>query len=638
MLKKELSMHQRRAAEALALQREQTQRMASNLSAEVSRLSQSGSEDAEDDGDNSLEMERILSAIPPPPPPPPKATQADKSTGPPEVVVPLSTIPRSPRADGSPGRDLFSDTEEDDTVADTIIQNASSVSQTNDESAADKKDEPPKVFSTPNRNRSADRWIPKMDAPGRGSMGESPRLFPHSASPKVVSVRHANYNEEMPADMISPPHRTNHPNLTETISDPDDDDTVGSASTRGVASVASSTSPSAPSQSSIQRRGIIGMNSIDAFEASFDTSFPPAVFEDSDAERQERTTPTSTEIYNPFAPSPVRLSQMQDTQVVRSPISEKATQSSLPPKSNMPIVSTPEVIRKARASDATPFGNPSTPEEKKSDDHHPWSQDVQYHTPPKEILNDGTSPLLEPSRPHKTVSTEARARYEKAIQPRTSPTESAPKLVVEAKQESSNQHKATRMLKGSPSSLLRRIHQRRINKQMTRQQSAPESVPNSNDNKEIARPKAEMNRQKSAPETLTHFSGEIPCSNISSYPEVVLRTTIHSTFSLPTARDLPIRELPARSDSERSSTGSERPFDEVEEGLFSSSELLMEQGQQSKSARLSAIKNHRRSVKQPVSYAEPALNTKLRQGDTFFQKTDVQPQIVTPEQVSQHAG
>jgi hypothetical protein len=47
ILKKELAV-QRRAAEALLLQREQTQRMESNLSAEVSRLSQSGSGDTEE--------------------------------------------------------------------------------------------------------------------------------------------------------------------------------------------------------------------------------------------------------------------------------------------------------------------------------------------------------------------------------------------------------------------------------------------------------------------------------------------------------------------------------------------------------------------------------------------------------------
>merc|ERR1712216_747407 len=81
MLKKELAMHQKRAKEALALQRQQTQRIASNLSAEVSRLSlsRSFSGDSEDPTSpkstrNKSEMERVLASIEPPPPPPPKPT------------------------------------------------------------------------------------------------------------------------------------------------------------------------------------------------------------------------------------------------------------------------------------------------------------------------------------------------------------------------------------------------------------------------------------------------------------------------------------------------------------------------------------------------------------------------------------
>ena len=51
------------------------------------------------------------------------------------------------------------------------------------------------------------------------------------------------------------------------------------------------------------------------------------------------------------------------------------------------------------------------------------------------------------------------------------------------------------------------------------------------------------------------------------------------------------------------------------------------------SSRFHTIKSLRRNVKQPVSYAEPPLNTKLRQGDTYFPKVEgshKQTPIVSP--------
>ena len=101
MLKKELAMHQQRAAEALAMQREQTQRIANNLSNEMSRLSQSGSDDDSGEDGSGMDLERIMT--------PGRATPS-----------PSSKL-RSQSAEMSVNRQSrSSDLDEDDTVVDTV--------------------------------------------------------------------------------------------------------------------------------------------------------------------------------------------------------------------------------------------------------------------------------------------------------------------------------------------------------------------------------------------------------------------------------------------------------------------------------------------------------------------------------------
>jgi hypothetical protein len=422
-----------------------------------------------------------------------------------------------------------------------------------------------------------------------------------------------------------------------------DDETVASSSSRG-----SSSSPSVTgsSQHSIsQRRDVIGISSIDAFEASFDTTFPSAFTQKDDAERKDLTTgtPTSSEIYNPFSPSPARPSEKTEGPTQAS--SQTGTQSSLAISAEKPpIAISPEIIRKATVSDVSVFDNPRTPEEKKSNDDS-ISYDDQYHTPPHEpriIVNSAG----EPRRPEKTVPSSARARYEKALQPRNSSSSSSgqngktvPQATLSAEPDYCalpSKEKSHGILRGSPSALLRRIHQRRVNKQMIRQESAPESVSSYvKDNL----PHEVVRRQRSAPEPMTNTHKDPafdarPKVQLNITPEHAPRETIGSFPPAGGNRELLGRENSLNSMSSRS----ERPFDEMEDGPFAaipngvhpSSEHL-----QNKAARLSALKI-RRTVKQPVSYAEPALNTKLRRGDTYFTKPDEQqPQMVTPEQIPQ---
>jgi hypothetical protein len=537
-------MHQRQASEALALQREQTQRVANNLSAEMSRLSQSGSED---DGDrSSVSIDRILSTMPSPPQPrvprSPSSQSSNRelprvieSSAPPHRGKPASprsngspsgvnfwdsdeddtvadtiaeTIassqrgkPASPRSNGNPRGANFSDSDKDDTVADTIADTVTTIPPTNEANAPQPKEViAPRVFSTPNRHKNSDRWTPEIDNPR-----ESPGLFPHSASPKVVIARRQNYDDEMPPDIIPDPHRSNmvesHP-----VNDIEeqDDEAVGSSS-----SPVSSSSPSVTSQHSItKRRDVIGISSIDAFEASFDTTFPSAFTPKEEAERKDRTagTSTSSEIYNPFFPSPARPPEKTEGPTQASP--QTGTQSSLSISAEKPpIAISPEIIRTATVSDTSVFDNPSTPEEKKNSDA---SYDDECHTPPHEprkIVNSAE----EPRRPEKTVPSSARARYEKALQPRHSSSSSSgengkiePQATLSAEPDyraQPSQEKSFSMLRSSPSALLRRIHQRRVNKQINRQQSAPESI---SSYVEDNVPLQAVRRQSSAPEPMTN--------------------------------------------------------------------------------------------------------------------------------------
>ena len=239
-------------------------------------------------------------------------------------------------------------------------------------------------------------------------------------------------------------------------------------------------------------------NSKDAFEASFDTTFPSNFSSPTLTKSKNKQEP-----YNPFA--------------LKSP---------------------------DRNSIISPPSDEGSPQ-------HATRQ--EFCTPPR--TNNHNKPTSssqeeEPKRPEKTPSAAARARYEKAMQPRTSSSEEST---------TPNHHQETNNTKNSsPSPLLKRIQQKRANKRLQRQQSAPESM--------------------------------------------VQDTTTTSH-----------KPLLGRQSSAPLSTNKEDPF-------VSAASRLNSQPTTTRVARLQELKSHRRSVKQPISYAEPALNTKLRQGDVYFQK------------------
>ena len=522
MLKKELAMHQKRASEALAMQRQQTQRIASNLSSEMSRLSQSGSSFDEDSGGGLDVVDRIMS------PARVRGRTSSSSSSQDVEENPSSSKRLTTR------RSL----DEDDTVADSPKNNVNAAP------GRTQREESPKVFSTPNRNRNPDRWKPKIDHDP-----DSPGMFPTSASPKIGQQRHDNYNEEFPPDMIRDPHAPSMTNNNDETGDEED---------------SRSSSPSL--NNVLQGRSIISMNSIDAFEASFNTKFPSA-FPSNESSSGKKTSragdpnsTTTTEIYNPFSPSPSR-SMNHDTGTYH--ITASPNVSPIHPT----MVSSPEVVRTARTSDPQQhmFGTPVTPDDKSSHDDRSIYEG-SYHTPTKDGRSVDSGGSAEPKRPEKVMSAAARARYEKAMQPRSSiPTaeqnsgKNNDNIQSSEGSATSNDKGRGFLRAGSPSALLKRIQQRRVSKQQSRGDEG----------------------------------------------------------------SIPLHEQTMNSSGGDENEVAAPPSSTSTEGVDAADQQSNSNSGRSISARLNA-KLSRRSVKQPTSYAEPALNTKLRRGDEYFPKADHQ--------------
>ena len=355
MLKKELSMHQRRAAEALAQQRQQqvvVPRLLPNMpsKAGTDKFFQSTA-------DVAAEMDRMdrLMAVHAPPPPPPN---------PPSIVSTLPTHTPSPD-DGSPKGEFFSDYDEE----------KKSGSQSSSEESDDELG--PEVGFT--------KEFPHPDDYNEGFPDDLPR----SARKKPASI--------LPTA----------PEVSESDAD----------------------TSSVSSNQSDYRRTI--MSSIDAFEASFSTSFPESFSSSPHEEKAQKT-----EIYNPFFPSP-RRDIKESSQPTSAEIAKARSGPALPRAYDEPsmLLSKNEkgaaisLAPRPRSSGAVSLDEvvPSTPpklsrEVTPSSHGTPGSQDDKNEprTPIslicRKVSNDEYD---EPRRPEKIASASARARYEKALQSRT---------------------------------------------------------------------------------------------------------------------------------------------------------------------------------------------------------------------------
>ena len=717
MLKKELAMHQRRNAEALALQRQQTQRMASSLSQERSRVSHSfSSEDKDDDESRAASVEeigKVMLAISPPPPPPkapnnppsppvqqqqqpemrPELLRLDLPSPPPpppggpnSQVKPFSADNETPFSTASPQSELFSS--EDDEEVDDDGKGETTKSKVSAESEDQLR--PLGSPSDDKQHRLSDPRTPDSrtsneedddDDEGEDEDPKSMTLFSHSASPPKHKLS-MGFNEEFPSDIVQPlprssPGHTYGNKSPQRISEQDEATSVASAATtnsKNSAPVSLSMSPTVTSINSSGRRrnGPTSMSSIDAFEASFDTTFPD-VFSPKEQETP-KSTPTSSEIYNPFFPSPTK-SQTSNGFVNsvgsphRRPLSKEA------PSANgfANSVGSPVRGQSRPVSREAPLpAQPKTPDQKMRPD--PSRQFDEYSTPSKSKPNVQISPEDEPRRPEKTISALSRARYEKAMQPRNGTASREPPVSLSVDTGAMSPSEASSAASDSPS-LLQRINQRRMKKRIERQQSAPAATERYSQDYVAQQNDHLVHRQQSAPESMTRqspdsFGSEGRHRQFSKQPQPPRKSAPEE--SLPPFQESFAgsvhREMAVRSSSIRS----EKPFDEMAEESFDappkrgldqrnslpngvrgghnilspdsmnremmSLDAMVGYGHHEqvqlamRPAGLEGMKQPRRNVKQPVSYAEPALNTKLRQGDMYFSKAGSGGHsIVTPE-------
>jgi hypothetical protein len=318
-------------------------------------------------------------------------------------------------------------------------------------------------------------------AQGEMSSGSPAQSCGTGTASYAAAKQKENYNEEYPGDISivrqpagrRPGKLDGLEGLGDFKEDGDDDSSVNSGTSSGVG--AFDRKQAAEDKSS--------MSSIDAFEASFKTSFPES-FSPRDLIEEKKTSEATSEagIYNPFFPSPAKKSpggesaptstdrpwanNARDRQSVaarrmevrrnsgasssapvngqQSPSPKIGTPTASPaPPSKSPVTVDPSLkapfsaslspIAKKRAVVATPITSPlphtspaaqryspSTPQQGPS----PRNSTGVFRTPPP--LAGSTTPSPEksseqPSRPEKTGYDAARARYEKALKPRGAP-------------------------------------------------------------------------------------------------------------------------------------------------------------------------------------------------------------------------
>jgi hypothetical protein len=318
----------------------------------------------------------------------------------------------------------------------------------------------------------------------------------------------------------------------------------------------------------------------------------------------------------------------------------------------------------------------------------------EYHTPPQSSIKSPEAAIQQPRRPEKTISSSARARYERALHPRGEfggrPRGSRDGGDEEGSVSSStagDTEEVSKVTSHSPSMVLKRLQQRRergrgaledpsvdsrssttvdlrttssASMQSYRSMSHGQlgggpgrsaspvagggpgrsaSPVRSSSPVAEARRKFEGDRRSSRPtpaerdmhalpsdeedELVTRAERSLFSQNARTLAES--RKAANDSFGRNTSS--PIPPLHRRQSSEEN-----RALDTLAAKTSMGGDAALHAGPSSSAAAryMDSIKA-RRAVKQPVSYAEPSLNSKLRRGDVYFPKT-------TPESSHEPSG
>ena len=510
MLKKELALQQKRTAQALASQREQTKRMADNLTSSfISFSSQESGEPKNQNNNNGNhhnvvdEDESVLRLVSSTPSPNRDGScQSRKGTDDTNSNSPLDRSMATTTSASSPNtRSSVSLEHPQDTTATTAIHKSkneldsfalasSTLSEKPGETEITQKT--PALYSTPKKNGRVkpSTFDSNSDNNFDDTEAEKSGFFPFSASPKVsnkskLTLDNKSYDEGFPSDAVDGIQVNNIGNHTK------------------------------------PNRKLDLLNSIDAFEQSFSTDFPDSFTpKEGNNNASSPVSGSGQTTYNPFFPTPEK------------------------PKS--PVNSIVHGIPK---------------EESNSRETSEASQKLEFKTPPKNAIDFSSTNTDEndrngvrPKRPEKTIPSTARARYEKVLAPRAKSSTQINDCVRNEEQKNSpSACKSTGTIFG------RKSQRRQLGKNL-------DSTENDSKARDpiLASPSSRQKRQphEAILNIVDTFEQTIP-SGISKEQKT----------STPPRFQGPIKSL------------------------------------------------RRRSVKKPISYAEPPLNTKLRRGDTFFPKT-----------------